>query len=101
MGRYSSPQDKLLNKLLDKPLDKLGELCPQDKLWRVEKVSSAANLKGGEGKFWDENLNTLQSTQGNLEDLGNMLGEKDDEDKQQIDGLGKIKLIMQRGNLWR
>lgn len=96
MGRYSSPQDKLL----DKPLE-LGELCPQDKLWRVEKVSSADNLKGGEGKFWDGNLNTVQSAQGNLEDFGNMLGEKDDEDKQQIDGLGKIKLIMQRGNLWR
>ncbi len=43
----------------------------------------------------------MQSAQGNLEDLGNMLGEKDDEDKQQIDGLGKIKLIMQRGNLCR
>jgi hypothetical protein len=52
MGRYSSPQDKLLNKLLDKPLE-LGELYPQDKLWRVEKVSSADNPKGGEGKFWD------------------------------------------------
>ncbi len=69
----------------------LGELCPQDKLWRVEKVSSADNLKGGEGKFWDGNLNTVQSAQGNPEDLGNMLGEKDDEDKQQIDGLGKMK----------
>jgi hypothetical protein len=56
MGRYSSLQDKLLDKLLE-----LGELCQQDKLWRVEKVSSADNLKGGEGKFWDGNLNTVQS----------------------------------------
>ncbi len=33
----------------------------------------------------------MQSAQGNPADLGNMLGEIDDEDKQQIDGLGKMK----------